>query len=378
MRISPLLLIVAAGTGLAACDASPPPAIESSALSAAPPVDFVDARGTRWKWQHEVTPLVVDVGKLEQMQKSLTPPPDNQPDYLSGMTETELAAKLSPKMLRRVVDANGAVSFHEYGQETAPLAMAHEILAMRGTSTSRDSNAGTGVAASNGAAASPDRVGRFIIGTDDRTYASGNKFNWPFRTASQLGQVCTQSMIGTNTALSAAHCFYNDTIPGGPWISTTVDAAGADTVAPTQPFGNNVFTYIIIPGNWNHPGDWDWDFAALDYNIALGNTTGWLGWDTADPGTSPLLRMHGYPNDKPYPQLWNKDGKKIGQTGARYKHNADVIPGDSGACLYRVDSSRCIGNQSTQWSSGGVLWNEVRKFDNTTLSFLHMLPHGGI
>ena len=80
--------------------------------------------------------------------------------------------------------------------------------------------------------------------------------------------------------------------------------------------------------------------------------------------------MVGYPSDMPVPSSWIKGGNFTEVVGSRYRHNMDIIPGDSGAGAYD-DSERVNGVQSTQWTSTGApfIWNEVRRWDTVTHNF---------
>ncbi len=81
--------------------------------------------------------------------------------------------------------------------------------------------------------------------------------------------------------------------------------------------------------------------------------------------------MIGYPTDKPIPSPWLKTGNFTAAPGARYEHNLDAVPGDSGAGVYDNNDFRCNGIQSTQWFTNNPfrIWNEVRRWDATTHNF---------
>ena len=150
-------------------------------------------------------------------------------------------------------------------------------------------------------------------------------------------------MIGPSTALCAAHCFYQNG-----WITSTGITFGADTVAPTAPFGTFLADSLTLPGAWNNT-EWDWDFAVLEFSPTrpdLGRQTGWFGTGQNFNGAKTMI---GYPNDKPVPSPWIRSGTFTAAPGSRYEHNLDVIPGDSGAGVYDNGDDRCNGIQSTQW-----------------------------
>jgi len=170
-------------------------------------------------------------------------------------------------------------------------------------------------------------------------------------------------MIGPSTALCAAHCFYQNG-----WITSAGITFGADTVAPTSPFGTFLADSLTLPGAWNNT-EWDWDFAVLEFSPTrpdLGRQTGWFGTGENFNGWKIMI---GYPNDKPVPSPWIKGGTFTAAPGSRYEHNIDVISGDSGAGVYDSGDIRCNGIQSTQWYNPSRVWNEVRRWDATTYNF---------
>jgi V8-like Glu-specific endopeptidase len=180
-------------------------------------------------------------------------------------------------------------------------------------------------------------------------------------------------MIGPSTALSAAHCFYRVSLGG--WIGTSGITFGADTVAPNAPFGSFNSDSLTLPGAWNDYGDWDWDFAVLEFSPTrpdIGRQTGWFGTSENFNGAKTLI---GYSGDKPTPSPWIRGGTFTATVGSRYEHNLDIIPGDSGACSYNNADNRCNGIQSSQWTdprfSPPRQWNEVRRWDVTTYNFFH-------
>ena len=199
----------------------------------------------------------------------------------------------------------------------------------------------------------------FIVGTDDRTRLTPSL--WPGRPFGYLGQGCTFTMIGPSTALSAAHCFYNNG-----WIPTPSLTLAADTNNPTAPFGSFMADSLTLPGQWNS-NEWDWDFAVLEFSPTRrpGDQSGWYGTEESTSGTQTMI---GYPSDKPVPSQWIKRGTYTAFPGSRYEHNLDVIPGDSGACTFSAND-RCTGIQSTQWRNSTRIWNEVRRWNRTTYDF---------
>jgi V8-like Glu-specific endopeptidase len=316
--------------------------------------DFSDAWERRWIVVGEVVSQEIDIGAMDERRSvDYVPPPEPDPRTLSV---EELAEKLRPRRL-----AGG----YEYRLEQPDFEVAEKILAMEEpphTEGFRAQEAGF------------TQEAEFIIGTDDRSRLEAPRF-WPGSANAYLApQNCTATMIGPSTALCAAHCFYN-----GGWIASSSITFGADTVAPTAPFGSFLADSLTIPGAWDVApsspgGGWDWDFAVLEFSPArpdIGRQTGWFG--TAQ-NFNLAHGMVGYPTDKPVPSSWIKAGTFTAAPGSRYEHNIDVWPGDSGAGAYHIsDDARCAGIQSTQWRTTNPprVWNEVRRWDPTTHNFFH-------
>jgi hypothetical protein len=89
---------------------------------------------------------------------------------------------------------------------------------------------------------------KYIIGPDDRRRVDNPRFFPGSANAHLATQNCMATMIGPSTALCAAHCFFNDG-----WIPSRSITFGADTNAPTAPFGSFLADSLTLPGAWNHP-----------------------------------------------------------------------------------------------------------------------------
>jgi V8-like Glu-specific endopeptidase len=296
--------------------------------------DFVDAKGRRW----------IAIGKVQFKEMNIADTDIRRSDIRKPspevLTVDQLAEMLRPRRL---------VGDVEYRLEKPDYELAKKIMA-------RDAVPVTNEHISPGAASGP----RFIVGGDDRTRVSAPRF-WPGSPFGYLGQSCTLTMIGPSTALSAAHCFYQNG-----WIATPSLTLAADTNNPTAPYGSFMADSLTLPGQWNS-NEWDWDFAVLEFSPTRrpGDQTGWYGTEQSSTGNQTMI---GYPSDKPIPSQWIRSGTYTASPGSRYEHNLDVIPGDSGACTYNA-SNRCTGIQSTQWRNSTRVWNEVRRWDRTTYDF---------
>jgi len=302
--------------------------------------DYTDAWGRRWVAVGQISADEVDVARTEERRDAASRA-EPEPDVRS-LSVDELAEKLRPRRL---------VGDFEYRLHRPDYEVAEQILAM-------DTPPST-----NGCRA-PEA--RFVVGTDDRVRLTDPRF-WPGSPNAYLTQTCTATMIGPSTALCAAHCFYQNG-----WIATRSITFGANTDAPTAPFGSLNADSLTLPGAWNS-AEWDWDFAVLEFSPSrpdLGRQTGWHGTAQNSAGRHAIV---GYPADKPVPSSWIKSGTYTRAVGSRYEHDIDIFSGDSGAGAYNTGDDRCDGIQSTQWftTTPQRTWNEVRRWDATTYNFFH-------
>jgi V8-like Glu-specific endopeptidase len=309
--------------------------------------DFTDANGRRWKALGKITPVEINVAENEKQRRDARDFPPPGPDPLT-LSREELAKKLRPVRLV------GEIS---YQLEEPDFLVADRILAMK---TAPNTEGSLGEA---------DAFARFIIGTDDRTRVEGSRYR--ASSCAYLSQNCTATMIGPSTAHCAAHCFHD----GDNWIISRSITFGADIVGgvTTAPFGSFLADSLTFPSAWldGTPANpnWDWDFAVLEFSPSrpdIGRRTGWVGAGENYNGSKTMI---GYPSDKPIPTPWAKGGTFTSVVGGRYRHNLDIVPGDSGAAAYGNGDDRSNGIQSSQWRNGTAVWNEVRKWDATTHNF---------
>ncbi|WP_017237978.1 trypsin-like serine peptidase [Streptomyces sp. SS] len=305
--------------------------------------DFVDADGRRWQCLGKMVPRDFSVVDDEAGGRDAAYRPEPGPEARTLAVEA-LAEKLQPRRL---------VGEYEYRLAEPDYEVAERVLAMS-----------DGVPTTEGYKTAESR---YLIGGDDRVRLNPTN-GWPASANAYLApQGCSATMIGPSTAVCAAHCFYDNG-----WITSNSITFGANTDAPTAPFGSFLADSLTLPGAWNH-NEWDWDFAVLEFSPSrpdLGRQTGWFGTAQNFDGTHTLV---GYPSDKPTPTSWIRSGSFTAAPGSRYEHNLDIIPGDSGAGAYRTTDERVAGIQSTQWFTTlpPRRWNEVRRWDATTYNFFH-------
>lgn len=213
---------------------------------------------------------------------------------------------------------------------------------------------------------------QYIIGYDDRIQ-TGSTAYWPQSAVGELDQVGgpwgTAALIGRSTSFTAAHAVYDN----GAWISMNGIAWSAynDPInGPTEPWGRWQPDSVTVPAYWACCRDFNWDFAVVEWgpSNAPGDQVGWFGTEQNQAGTQ---QMYAYSGDKPYLSQWWRFGDYWSLEDARYHHGLDIVPGDSGGCIYN-SGYYCTGIQSTQMSnSTGDIWNEARRWDSATYNFFH-------
>jgi V8-like Glu-specific endopeptidase len=319
--------------------------------------DYNDARGRRWVAAERIEFREVDILETEKDRRTPDPAAAAAPDPRT-MAREDLARALQPRRL---------VGEYEYRLDEPDYEIADRILGMAKPPSTEgswgDNSAFARPKYLTGPGLAPPPAG-FVVGADDRSRVDSPQF-YPASAFASLSQGCTATMIGPSTALCAAHCFYQNG-----WIASASITFGANTSAPTAPFGSFLADSLTMPGQWNF-NEWDWDFAVLEFSPTrpdIGRQTGWFGTGENFNGTKTMI---GYPLDKPVPSSWIKSGSFTAAPGSRYEHNLDAVPGDSGAGTYDNGDGRVNGIQSTQWFTTNPprVWNEVRRWDSTTYNF---------
>lgn len=382
----PLLVVLLSGIGANGCSSSnghssddgslPRVEVAPTSLSIVPGSDFHDGAGRRWECLGKVAFKNLDPDARFGNSAAGTPPTSlNTPSAppTPDLGAQELAQKLKPVRL---------IGEYEYRLAEPDTLVANKIIELRKLPALPSTEPRPPVPSNAGVSVKP----KWWWNPDDRSAWTATGFG--ASAFGHLSQNCTLTMIGPSTALSAAHCFYQN----GAWISGGLVALGANNTGPananfTTPFGVYYADSLTLPGEWvvgagssggggntneSHPG-WDWDFAVLEFSPTRypGYSTGWFGTRVRFAG----LQYHlGYPTDqnKLYRSQWIVQGEFFGTEGARYKHGIDIGPGSSGGCFYNgdwVESWYCSAIVSSGWEVGGIQWNEARAWDLTTYAF---------
>lgn len=170
--------------------------------------DIVDEDGSRYVWQRKI-PV------SEAFQERVLGPRDVELQgtfkLIADMTVEELAAKLRPRRFR-----NG----HEYLLDHDPIDLAIKAKAGAFSSTEGGNPAKYPVdlgrvSHTDSRRPVPESLPsnpNFIVGSDDRVSYDQAAVSWPAMTSLLVeGAHCTATTIGTRTAATAAHCFFNGT-----------------------------------------------------------------------------------------------------------------------------------------------------------------------
>jgi V8-like Glu-specific endopeptidase len=248
---------------------------------------------------------------------------------------------------------------------------------------------------------------RNIIGAKNTTQFRTNT-TYPQRTAivyaggNHLGGFpsggggCTATLIGASTALSMAHCVWDQS--AGTWGSMVTWAAGVDSQdANPTPYGAAYGCYWVnVPQQYkNGSTTREFDFAVFEYtntgcgtggSLYPGNTVGWLGWWLASASAleGHTLYGRGYPNEGAegytwnWPQIWGHHDTVPDVTSTTWlvAHEADLTYGHSGTGMYQfiLDTDdryvTAIHQGYGTWSGYAGIVNFARRVDSAVYNFV--------
>ena len=173
---------------------------------------------------------------------------------------------------------------------------------------------------------------------------------WPYRAVGLIAALdrfenvvgsCSAALIGPQTVLSAAHCFYDHDTG---WVEDVLFVPGVtdlETFGP--PFGAFGWEEMTIPAAYISEYDGTvlstvaYDIAILHLDRDIGNHLGWLPVQLVD-GSIPgyLSNLVGYPGDMPFGTMWwmGCPVSFIDQPAKFTFRNCVTAPGTSGGPMY--------------------------------------------
>ncbi|MCB1469803.1 MAG: serine protease [Rhizobiaceae bacterium] len=193
---------------------------------------------------------------------------------------------------------------------------------------------------------------RQVFGNDDRVQVTNTKV-YPYNVIGYLemknqeGEIgmCTGTLIGPSTVLTAAHCVYDHTKGGFvDEILFVPGLAGPDNA----PFGAYAYDTVYINQGYidNYQGQYDgsiipYDMSVITLQDPIGDALGWLGYYAYPDLANFEANIAGYQSDKPPFTLWRTRCDVLSERvyDNVFSYDCDVVPGSSGSAVYAYDSS---------------------------------------
>lgn len=176
-----------------------------------------------------------------------------------------------------------------------------------------------------------------IIGSDERTKVTSTT-TFPYSAICYIritfpdGVVFIGSawMYWSDIAITAGHCVY-DSNHGG-WASTIEVIPGAN--GSSKPFGTAWSSTMHTSTKWINDGNHEYDYALLELNTQIGNSTGYFGthytfWSLKNKGVT----VTGYPGEY-YREQWTMSGKIKRSSIRKVYYEIDTTGGQSGCPVY--------------------------------------------
>ena len=219
-----------------------------------------------------------------------------------------------------------------------------------------------------------------IIGADDRELVVDTS-RFPYAAVSQVISVFpdgaaflgSSAMVGPNDVLTAAHVVYNH--DHGGWASQVLVTPGLN--GDMKPFGAVDAAFLSVPMEWQAEVNFNYDYAVIGLDRAVGYGTGWFSVGYFDrPGSllGKLMFSIGYPGDRGGETQYYTSGTLDRITGnIFYFHDdLDAAEGQSGSPV--TTSAECeadlvVGVMSHHRffpAENGVVALNQTNFDNIT------------
>ncbi len=228
---------------------------------------------------------------------------------------------------------------------------------------------------------------RSVIGADERQRVPAEEaYYTPF---SAIGYLRCQKdawdtyyggtafMVGPDTAVSAAHCFYDE---DGDARNITF-APGTNGL--NAPYGmTSVKGFVYYPVQWIESFDDEYDWAVFKTSSAIGNKCGWLGTKVTTDGnlTHQMSLIIGYPiehwGDNGYAEQWFGEKEMHAVTATKLFYDVDTSGGQSGSPIiqYQEDDIYAVGVHAYR-TGATALFPQYNSGSRITMDFMNMIKY---